>query len=330
MNDGENRNLVSQNLSNNNQLNTYNNQQPNGNYNNMQYTNPQHNSNYDYSNKYNVPNNTNEPKKNNNLIIIILLLIILGLAGYIIYDKVIAEKDENNNQENVNNNDVNSNNQANNNDSNQDNNLDEKNIVFEKNINGKNIKVEYKISVSDKTDPWIICDLFINGNKEDSWQKDLYPAGADGFSEDEINNDINGFIETVNSAFASNVGIVKGDKDYLYVLSGGYASNKILVLNENTEVVASEDIIPNDVNAAINPGQNCQKYVSYNTKSYFIDENAIYYLKPAYSEAEKTYANEYKLTFANDKVTKEKISTCEAEIGGSKDIIFEDMVEDAN
>ena len=38
MNEGENRNLESQNLSNNNQLNTYNNQQPNVN--------------YDYSNNY--------------------------------------------------------------------------------------------------------------------------------------------------------------------------------------------------------------------------------------------------------------------------------------
>ena len=321
MNEGENRNLESQNLSSNNQLNTYNNM-----------NNPQPNGNYNYSNNYNVSNNTSEPKKNNNLIIIILLLIILGLAGYIIYDKVIAEKDANNNQENVNNNENNNqtnnnneNNQVNNNDNNQDHNLNEKNIVFEKNINGKNIKVEYKISVSDKTDPWIICDLFINGNKEDSWQKDLYPAGADGFSEDEINSDINDFIETVNSDFASNVGIVKGDKDYLYILSGGYAPNKMLILNENAEIVTNEDIIPNDVNAVINPGQNCQKYASYNSKSYFIDENAIYYLKPAYSEAEKTYANEYKLTFADNKVIKEKIGTCESDISGEKDFIhFED------
>lgn len=356
MNDGENRNLVSQNLSNNNQLNTYNNQQPNVNYsnpqnnvnyNNMQYTNPQPNSNYDYSN--NLPNNTNEPK-NNNLIIIILLLLVIGLAGYIIYDKV-TEKDANNNKENVNNNENNNQNDVNNNDVNNNQNNDQNNnetnnndnseriyskdIPVSKTINGKTVNLEYKISIEYKeydsnVEPYIIVDFFINGNKIETWENDLYPAGNDCFSQSKINSDINDYANEL----ATTIGIINGDKEYIYVLLPySWGSSKLLVLNENVEIITSESIIPNKTDAMLIPGPNCKKYESYNKKSYFIDNDAVYYLKPSsYDENwEHTYANEYKLTFANDKVIKEKINTCEAQIGGTTDyIFFEDMVGEEN
>lgn len=336
MNEGENRNFESQNLLNDNQLNTYNNQQPNVN--------------YDYSNNDNEPNNASISKKNSNIIIVILLLIILGLSGYIIYDKVIAEKDLNNNQTNnnnednqtnnnqndVNNNDVNinqNNNETNNNDNSER--IYSKDIPVFKTINGKTVNLEYKISIEYKeydsnVEPYIIVDFFINGNKIETWENDLYPAGNDGFSQSKINSDINDYANEL----ATTIGIINGDKEYIYVLLPySWGSSKLLVLNENVEIITSESIIPNKTDAMLIPGPNCKKYESYNTKSYFIDNDAIYYLKPSsYDENwEHTYANEYKLTFANDKVIKEKINTCEAEIGGSKDyIFFEDMVEEAN
>lgn len=65
--------------------------------------------------------NTNNPKKGNKFLVILLLLIILGIGGYIVYDKFIANNEPNNENNNVSDNNDTTNNDVNNNDTTNDN-----------------------------------------------------------------------------------------------------------------------------------------------------------------------------------------------------------------
>ena len=215
-----------------------------------------------------------------------------------------------------------------------------------KKVNNKNVTLEYRFETDNES--IIKADLYINNKKiaNDVYKVDFYDEFDNKYkdkfdmittngwpqNQDEINAKID-YWNNVSEYLDENIGIVKGDKEYLYIITKILNGGNIIVVNESGALITNQPVGMKDLGNSHLAKADC-KYVKEN-KYYTITSNAIYYLVPSKEWTDEngywhTSSNEYKLTFKNNKAVKEKVNTCSSEISLSGDIndvrkVFEDM-----
>jgi len=328
---------------------SYNNQNMNvGNYNNA--SDQQMNNNWSYNNQNfnqqmnnqnteeiveeledNKSNEANERKKGNGLLIIILVLIILLLAGYIVYDKVINKEKTSEPVKEPEKQEVPEEPKKEETDSKYVKELTK--VIL---VNGKQVEIEFKyyveIDLEDSDAPdgvtiyphYIYYDKFIDGKMiNTSYGEDYYDETTEVTMNDNLNKELNELMSLVDEEF----GVIKGDKDYLYLKRSLMATTYLDVYDENYNQIFEKPIAK--AARGVTVSKNCQNYDKfvkmqdngyYSSSVYYIDTDALYYIEDdgtCPELKEKHTLSEYKITFKDNKAISEKIDDCTFEAEGN-------------
>lgn len=201
-----------------------------------------------------------------------------------------------------------------------------KNLLYQ---NG-NLKIEFKFFTElDNDNTKINLDLFINDNKIEKILLDTYYKCDDDNDISCLNSgkNLDAKKDEVVEKVKKSIGTIKGDKYYLYIIFESFDNinhSSIYILNEKGEILENQLQFfgKNENETSLNFGSDCktseflEKQDDHYSGNYAIAEDAIYYLKLSKYE-ELTYkvtANEYKLSVINNKITINKLGTCEVYI----------------
>ncbi len=326
----------------NNGYNSGNDYNPN-NYNQNSYE-PNNYQNFDNNmNTYqNVPNQNNnekeEPKKNNNLLVIILLLLVIGLAGFIVYDKVLKKEEVKEPEKSVENKpgDVTT--------KEPENYIQSK--IITQNVNNKEIDIEFKYFLTEEendsdednieTDYIVEYDVYINRKKINDNSYGRYYYGTKAENSGALSTVISKIknsqeMQNIIKRSTINVGIIKSNYDYLYLEVFNFemtgATAKLLVFDQNYNVILDKKTGTSGRGIQINNSCiNYDKFKNYvgnydnydgnNPSLYYIEDSKIYYLEDNGSCSDNVL-KEYKISLTNNQAVVEEIATCSFEADGA-------------
>lgn len=264
-----------------------------------------------------------ETKNNKGTIwlLIILIVLVIGLAGYIVYDKVLQKE----NIETSNKNSTTTNNHQNNND---DNTLRRDNFIQE--LNGKSFTISF---LYEKADINEIND--INSNYED-----IEEAKNNGdyvynivyvkilIDEKEVDKRILTYYDFDNNLnnmpliSRDSINIIKGNNEEYFVFEIQHRNSESVFMDGGVNpLIVKEDgtiiheLIFDDATGLIIQDEESLMYQKGN---YIIENEKLYYIKPNCdkSTGTKTYFDQYLLEVNNDKVNSKAMGTYSGEVVG--------------
>ncbi len=285
------------------------------------------NQNNDQNNNLNLNQSTNndgyekQSNKNNNVLVVILLILVIGLSAFIIYDKFIKKEEPKEPNSPIVNPPVE--------EENDDNSTDE--FVI-RNVNGKEVKISFAFTERKNV-------LYFESEDfpEDNEYADVlaYEIRANGKSlangnyivhSDNDNLDFKAVHDKYIDIMKSGVGVIKADKDYLYVKEFDTGVQDIYmnlkVFDENNNVIWKRDVIRMGGLAFVD--SSCEGYnefvKEFNANNgtpagtqpgeYYITNDAIYYISLEGWEEELHKFDVHKLTFENNKPIDSKVTSC--------------------
>ena len=185
------------------------------------------------------------------------------------------------------------------------------------------VKIVFKLYTKETNEEIDIkADMFIKDIKYEEVLIDTYLK-----CDDECPNEKDSFEELKENAtqkLRKAVGTIKGDKYYIYVLFDDISNtlnSSLYILNSDSNILENklQFFGRNEHETYLSCNSDCvmSSYLEDNLGNYAITENALYYFKLSKyekGEEDKVFANAYKLTISNNKITKEKIGNCEVKV----------------